>query len=345
MVRSDKNRARSLIFQGAGQPFAERTLPLPDRLDTGQVLVAISLATICGSDLHTVDGRRAAPIPCVLGHEAVGRVIDSARPGIAVGQRVTWSLVDSCGYCTACTCWGLPQKCERLFKYGHAGIEAHSGLSGCYSSHIVLQPGTAIIPVPDNLTDAVAAPINCALATIVSATRQLPAPCERVLVQGAGLLGLYACAWLNCVGVKEVYCLDPNPRRLENIANFGGKPITLEMLIPEVDLVIEVAGDSAVVSRGLAALRPGGMYIWAGMVHPKTPVEFTGDTIVRKCINILGVHNYRPSDLQCAAEFLSANQHRFPFDKLVSPPVPLQDLDFAFQLARQQNWLRVSVSP
>src|SRR5690606_8004475 len=95
---------------------------LPKELAPGDVLVGISLATVCGSDLHTIAGRRAEPTPCVLGHEAVGIIVASARPGFAEGQRVTWSLADHCGRCPACTEWKLPQKCARLFKYGHAAL-------------------------------------------------------------------------------------------------------------------------------------------------------------------------------------------------------------------------------
>ena len=75
--------------------------------------------------------------PCVLGHEAVGRVIASSRAGVMPGQRVTWSLADSCGECPACTDYRLPQKCTSLFKYGHAALASGSGLNGGYASHIV----------------------------------------------------------------------------------------------------------------------------------------------------------------------------------------------------------------
>jgi putative phosphonate catabolism associated alcohol dehydrogenase len=350
MSSINRNLAHIQVFHGAGQPFELQTTPLPDQLGPDQlgpdeVLVEISLATICGSDLHTVDGRRSAPAPCVLGHEAVGRVILSARQDILVGQRVTWSLVDSCGHCLACTRWRLPQKCESLFKYGHAGLVDRHGLNGCYASHIVLRSGTAVIPIPNSLPDSVAVPANCALATIVNAIGRLPESVEKVLVQGAGLLGLYACAWLNCRGVKDVYCIDPAMQRLALVSDFGAQPISPGEEIPEVDLVLEVAGTSAVISQGVAALRPGGMYVWAGMVHPETPLDLTGEMVVRKCLTVRGIHNYSPEDLVAAVQFLCEQQNRFPFEQLVSPPVPLQELDHAFDLARQKKWQRVAVCP
>ena len=113
------------LFHGAGQPFelCERKIVTPNR---DEVLVRVSLATICGSDLHTFTGRRAAPVPCVLGHEAVGRIAyptkvrDAYGEPLHEGDRVTWSLMAACGACRYCNERDLPQKCERLFKYGHA---------------------------------------------------------------------------------------------------------------------------------------------------------------------------------------------------------------------------------
>ena len=65
--------ARVAIFDGSGKPFRFEEISLPERLGAGEVLVRLSLATICGSDLHTIAGRRQGPVPCVLGHEGIGR--------------------------------------------------------------------------------------------------------------------------------------------------------------------------------------------------------------------------------------------------------------------------------
>lgn len=342
------SHARVQLFHGSGQPFVSGTVPLPDTLQSGEVLVEISLATICGSDLHTVDGRRAAPTPCVLGHEAVGHVVVSARPGVTAGQRVTWTLADSCGHCAPCTSWGLPQKCGDLFKYGHAALSDGSGLNGCYASHILLRPGTEILTVPDNLSDAIAAPANCALATIFNALEILPDPCGSVLIQGGGLLGLYACALLRQRGVRDIFCTDLSPRRLELIEAFGGTGLQADsrsQLPDNIDAVLEVTGVSSVVPEGVQALRPGGHYIWAGMVHPETALDLTGEAVLRKCLTIRGVHNYAPRHLAAGLDFLAKNYDRFPFAELTSPAMPLEQLNEALALTRGRQWQRVAVRP
>lgn len=337
--------AQIQIYHGPGLPFEMRVAALPEQLGPGEVLVRISLATICGSDLHTVDGRRAAPTPCVLGHEAVGEVVRSECDAIAAGDRVTWTLADSCGKCSPCARWRLPQKCDRLFKYGHAALADGSGLNGCYASHIVLRAGTHVLPLPASLSDAITAPANCALATIANALEVLPDPCERALVQGGGLLGIYACAWLRQRGVEQVYCTDLSPERLALAEEFGGAAVRPGVSLPSLDLVIEVAGSSAVVPEGIAALRYGGHYVWAGMVHPETRLDLTGEAVIRKCLTLRGVHNYAPPHLLDALDFLERHQARLPFDKLVSPPLPLERLEEGLRLSRTRRWQRVAIRP
>ena len=339
------NSARVQLFHGPGKPFQMGSAAWPEDLHPGEVLVQISLATICGSDLHTTEGRRSAPTPCILGHEAVGHVVKSARAGIGCGQRVTWTLADSCGHCAPCTRWHLPQKCEHLFKYGHAALSDGSGLNGCYASHIVLRPGTQIMTVPDALPDAIAAPANCALATIVNALETLPDPCDSALVQGGGLLGIYACAWLRHQGVREVFCTDLSAQRLASVAEFGGTPVRHGETMPPVDLVLEVTGSSAVIPDGVKALRPGGHYVWAGMVHPETALDLTGEAVLRKCLTLRGVHNYRPEHLASGLDFLAQKHRLMPFEKLTRPPLSLDQLNEGFDLTRSRQWQRVAIKP
>ena len=334
--------ASAQIFTGPGHPLRQQNLPLPDALDPGAVLVSIDLATICGSDLHTLSGLRQEPTPLVLGHEAVGRVVASERPDLAPGDRISWSIADSCGSCPACTKHRLPEKCDRLFKYGHAALTDGSGLNGCYATHLLLRPGTHIAKVDDQLIDALVAPANCALATAVNACALLPIPCDRVLVQGAGLLGLYTCALLAERGVAEVYCTDIDASRLSRAAEFGARPFAGQ---ERLDAVIEVAGNAALVPPGIAALRPGGFYVFVGMVHPNTQLTLTGEQVIRKCLTIRGVHNYSPRHLDEALAFLAQTADRSPYAALVSDPFPLAELDQAITLAETRQHFRVAIGP
>ena len=342
------NRAQVAIFDQVGQPFRLAERPLPERLGERQVLVRIALATICGSDLHTTDGRRQEPTPCVLGHEGVGTVIAAGVGREAwVGRRVSWTLADSCGDCPACVELELPQKCHHLYKYGHAALADGSGLNGCFASHILLRRGTHIVTVPEGMPDAMAAPANCALATMVAATEQLPNPCRTAVIQGAGLLGLYGCALLRARGVSRVVVVDAHPARLEKVTAFGGEPAEFSALnrlkVGESDFVVEATGSPAVVPEGIRLLRPGGHYVFVGMVHPDTALSLTGEAIIRGCLTLRGVHNYAPRHLDAALAFLS-RERSLPWTELVSPPLPLSQIDRALALAATRQWPRVSVA-
>ncbi|HEV7925678.1 MAG TPA: zinc-binding dehydrogenase [Verrucomicrobiae bacterium] len=344
-------KTKMAVFRGPGQPFEFVERPVEFELDSGQCLVEILLATICGSDLHTVDGRRHELVPCVLGHEGVGRVVAAGldRNPALIGRRVTWTLADSCGVCQPCRNWSLPQKCERLFKYGHAPLNDGAGFNGTYASHVVLRAGTTLFPLPETVTDQMAAPANCALATMVAATEPLSAGGETAVIQGAGLLGLFACALLRDKGWRRVVVVDTNSGRLELVPAFGGEPALNSardhVAAGTVDAVVEATGHAAVIAEGIELLRPGGRYQLVGLVHPDSRLELTGEKIIRKCLTLQGTHNYAPRHLGEAVEFLKNRGRSLPWDRLVSPPLPLESIEEAMSIARSGQWPRVAVRP
>ena len=186
--------------------ITKESFSLPKHLEKGEVLLKLDGATICNSDVHTLVGRRKEPTPGVLGHEGCGQVIMSARDGVIIGDRVTFSVTDVCGGCELCR-YGPQQKCVKLTKIGHVMHTSGNVPKGCYSSHILLGPGTAVVTLPPQLDTTLATPVNCALATMVAARRVArhglrlnidthgEAREEKsVLIYGAGLLGLYGCA-------------------------------------------------------------------------------------------------------------------------------------------------------
>lgn len=344
------------VFEETGKPFQMEDQVFESDLKPGEVLVKIILATICGSDIHTIEGKRKEDTPCILGHEAVGEIVAiHSRDGFNIGDRVTWTIADSCGQCPACTEYGLPEKCEELFKYGHASVHNGSGLNGCYASHILIRKGTHMVKIPDTVSHSAAAPANCALATMVNAVSHTTSIPKKAVIQGGGLLGVYACGLLKEMGVSQIYCLEVNADRFQIIKDFGAIPVDaknpdaipsiLEETHGGVDAVFEVAGIKQLIPQGLELLRPGGHYILVGLVHPNSELGITAEQIIRKCIHIKGVHNYAPWHLDESVAFLERNQGIFPFEKLVSSPYKLKDMEDAIQEAQAQKWMRVSVKP
>lgn len=353
------------VFSAPGVPFALHSVPLGPCLP-GECLVRLSASTICGSDVHTFEGKRSDPsAPLILGHEGCGHIVALGEPRCAstaallVSQRVTFSVVSSsCNGCEACIN-KLPQKCASAKKIGHAGFREPSsrpmeGLWGTYATHILLRPGTPIVPLPDALSDAVAAPANCALATVVAswqaASRVLGGPPRRVRILGCGLLGLYACAFAAARGATSIAASDVSRERVDLALRFGategfvvGGAVPLSPP-PPVDAVFEVCGVVSAVKEGLASLRPGGALILVGLVHPHSDLAgITAEAIIRKCATIVGVHNYNSEDLGEAVEFLAASAPagRIPYDAICSPPFKLADLPAAMAAAKTGAFPRV----
>lgn len=318
------------LFDGPGLPLRlasfRETAPQP-----GEVLVRVTACTICGSDLHTLAGRRPAPAPSILGHEAVGIEV-------ATGRRVTWSIMASCGQCERCR-RGMEQKCERLFKYGHA---EHTGApSGGLSELIVLRPGTTMLEVPADLPDEVVCPANCATATVAACLRVAGAVRGKsVLVQGAGLLGLTAAAMAASEGAASVHVIEPDAGRRELAKQFGATAVDAETA-PPVDVAFEFSGRAS----AMPALRVGGVWVLAGAVFTVPPVPIDPEAIVRGLWRIEGVHNYRPVDLATALQFLAGPGRGFPFAALVPRSFPLAEVNAALDYVAAERPPRVMIRP
>ncbi len=367
MAEEAKQGALAAIFTGPGVPMSLQRLPLPE-LAEGEVLIQVRACTLCGSDLHTYQGDRETPTPTILGHETIG-VIEALGEGpppvdhdgrpLELGNRVTWSIAVSCGHCFFCS-HKIPQKCESLFKYGHEKMEAPHPLNGGLAEFCHLAPGTTMVRVPDSLSDRVACPANCATATVAAALRVgwEEEPPASVLVQGAGMLGLTACAMLRSRGAGIIIVADLNRARLKLAREFGathtveigGEAEALRRGVADatggrgVDLALEMSGSPVAVADGMATLRTGGRQVLVGSVSPSDPVSLHPETVVRKLLSIQGVHNYAPRDLAEAVSFLEQHHHEYPFESLVQGSYPLADVEAAFSEAIRTGAPRLMVT-
>lgn len=353
------------LFHGVDTPFEICEVPITDLANT--VLVRVNLATICGSDLHTVSGRRGADVPCVLGHEVVGTVAaptslcSAEGKPLREGDRIVWSLTTSCGACHYCVTKNLPQKCETMFKYGHVQCADENTLSGGFASHIQLKAGTAIYHIPDSIKDEEAAPINCALGTVINGLKTIGTyPGETAIVHGAGMLGIYAACYLREQGYDIVAIVDKNTHRLQvaerfgathtfNASNTSAKDISekLKGLTHGrgVDLAVEVSGAPSALPDLIEWLTIGGRCVTLGYVYPLKDVPFNVHQLVTKCINLQGVHNYHSTVLKSALSFIAENRTRYPFAELIGKIYPLSEINDAFVHAFRQEIVRIAVDP
>jgi propanol-preferring alcohol dehydrogenase len=142
-----------MVLEEAGRPLRPAELPDPQPAG-GQVLLAVGTCGVCRTDLHVVDGELPRPkLPLVVGHQVVGRVIESSgrfSPGDRVGIPWLGWTDGECRYCLS----GRENLCDRALFTGY-------DLDGGYAE-LAVADERYCVPVPDGYTDEEAAPLLCA---------------------------------------------------------------------------------------------------------------------------------------------------------------------------------------
>lgn len=319
--------ARAQVWEG-GTSFRDVEVALPDP-GPGELIVQLRAATICGSDRHTVSGRRPGACPSILGHEGVGEVVASRRDGVSVGQRVVFSVTASCGECRMCR-RGLSAKCGSVRKAGHESFESDWPLSGTYATHIHVLAGQAVSVVPEAVPDAVASTAGCAVATVMAVLERAGDLAGRsVLVNGIGMLGMIAVVAARSRGAGHIIACDPDPRSLANVSGIADE-VTAPGVGRIVDVALEFSGAAAGAAACLESLDIGGTAVLAGTVAPVPAVDLDPEWLVRGWRTVTGVHNFEPRHLTQAVDFLAAEWGRLPWDDILGGPVTLSELPDAF---------------
>jgi len=211
-----------------------------------------------------------------------------------------------------------------------------------------------VFRIPDEVSDDVATPANCALAQVIyGLTRAGLRPGDTVVVQGAGGLGLNAVAVARDVGAECVIVLDRVAARLELARAFGADhALSLaDLATPErriqavldltggfgADVVADFVGYPEVVPEGLKMLRGGGTYLEIGSIAPGNIFSYDATALVRGNARLVAASNYSPWALARALAFLRRNVARFPFERLVSHVFPLARITEAF---RDADWMQ-----
>jgi len=359
---------RAAVYDAPNAPFVVREYPVRP-VKPREVLVRVTMSTICRSDIHSYEGRRPNPVPGILGHEIIG-VIEEIGAGVErdmrgdplrVGDRVTWTEYFFDGECYYRDVLDMPQKCQGLRKYGHDRADEDPHFTGGFAEFCYILPGTGILRLPAALSDEEATPLNCGVATMMSVTEAAAIGMgDTVVIQGLGLLGLYGVAIARARGARLVIGLDAVPARLEMAKRFGadlaldvarlGDDATVravrDVCRPDgADVVIEVCGVPDVIPHGLGMLRVGGRYVLGGLVNPNADVTIDANVILRQWITLRGIHNYHPRHLIQALDFVVANRSRFPFAAIVDSRFSLKELDVAFRKAAERTVLRAAIIP
>jgi 2-desacetyl-2-hydroxyethyl bacteriochlorophyllide A dehydrogenase len=275
----------------------------------GEARVRVSAAAICGSDLHGFrepSPRRIPPL--VMGHEVAG-VVDAVGGDVdhtLEGTRVVAMPVVSCGTCARCL-EGRPNVCPTRRLMG-------MDFPGAFADAFTI-PVTQLLRVPDHLDDATASltePLGNALHVVARAVGDG----DRVLVIGAGAIGLFAARAALLAGASIVLVTDTQHDRLQRVEKLGAEPIeagagaagaVAEMTNGDgVDVVIDAAGFPATWALALDVVRYGGRVDVIGLGAPEGPVSY--HTIVAKALTVAGAYACVEADFDRALDLLASEE-------------------------------------
>lgn len=346
---------RVVVIKEYGKPFEIEEYDVPDP-EPGGIILKITQAGVCGSDLHTWRGDQAGrPLPSsgrVMGHEGAGVIFrlgegvstDSFGVPIAEGDRLMYSAIQPCGRCYQCM-RGESNWCSRMSYGGAAGEFPY--FTGTYADYYYLPASRPVFRVPDVLPDEVLGFVNCAMGTVTEGlSRAGCAEGHYVVIQGAGGLGLNATAMAKDMGAHKVIVLDRLEHRLRLAEEFGADhTVNIEefntpntrreriMGLTEgrgANIVMELVGRSELLTEGLTYLTNGGTFVEIGNIVPGSKAEIEPSTLLRG-IKIMGSLMYRPQLLPLMMEMLVKNQGRVPYEKIVSHTYPLDEVNRAFE--------------
>lgn len=366
-------KGRIARFDEPGQPFAIENVTLPD-VNPGEILIKVTRANICGSDVHAWHGTFATrglggQLPTVLGHEMVGTVAamgagvdtDSNGRHLEIGTRVVFPYFFSCHCCRTCLA-GRRNACLNLRMAMLGRADEPPYFVGGYADFFVLPAGAVVYTVPDTVSDDIAAGANCALAQVMYGLERVDQQLgEYVVVQGAGALGLYAVAVAKARGAAQVIAIDGVPERLELATAFGADTViditevTTEKERAKIvrkltdgqgaDVVVEVVGHPSAIDEGLKLLGQFGRYVEIGNINIGKTFAFDPSRFVFGNKTMVGVSLYDPAVLSRALAFLEEYQHRLPFERLATACYSLDDINEAFAAAEDRRDVRASIVP
>ncbi|MCX4245180.1 NAD(P)-dependent alcohol dehydrogenase [Paraliomyxa miuraensis] len=272
----------------AGQPFSLEECELGPP-GPGEIQIAVEACGICQTDLSAKDHGYGTPLPAVLGHEGVGRVeaLGDGVLGLAKGDRVVMSF-GACGRCGSCRDHH-PAYCRHAVGYNVLGrredgsspltlrgepITGHFFGQSSFATHTVAR-ATSVVRVPDDLPARLLAPLGCGVQTGVGAVADVLAagPEHGLCVLGCGTVGLSAVMAAKRAGCARIVAVDLRPERLERALALGAthaidngrQELSTALRELSLGLALDVTGQPEVIEATLAALRPRGTLVLAGL--------------------------------------------------------------------------------
>jgi L-iditol 2-dehydrogenase len=318
--------------------------PIP-RAGPAEVVVRVSSVGVCGSDTHYYDhgriGRFVMEKPLVLGHEAAGEVTDLG-PGVTrltVGQRVSIEPGVPDLTCTRCLA-GRYNLCPNMQFFATPPID------GAFAEYVVVHEAFAH-PVPEGIGDDAAALLEPLSVGIWACTKAGVTAGSRVLITGAGPIGLVSVQTALAFGATEIIVSDVNPARLALALELGATTVVdaRDSSVTELEtppgILLECSGHPPAINEAIRALGPAGRAVLVGMGGDEIPLPLS--VVQERELEVTGTFRYANTWPTAIALVASG---RVDVDRLVTGTYRLDQVEQALTAGRRDRGsVKVVVHP
>ncbi|RDG37116.1 zinc-dependent alcohol dehydrogenase [Streptomyces corynorhini] len=311
----------------------------------GHILVRSTVVGICGSDMHAVHGRHPfVSLPMRPGHEVVG-VIAATGPGVdpaRTGTRVVIEPNLACGTCAQCL-RGRYNICATLDVFG---CQTPGGMT----DHFVIAADRAV-PLPDDLDDLRAALVEPAATPVHAVRRAGDLTGRRVLVVGAGPIGLFVLLAARAAGAAHIAVADLLEGKRELARRLGADSVldpadpdaadhAVTALGGRADVVFDCVSRESTVRLAINVLDKGGLLMTVGV--PSGPTSIDLDLVQDRELTIMGNLMYTRQDIDRAIELLRSAT--FALGDIVTATYDIEDAAEAFRASDDPRHVKVLVT-
>ncbi|CAK7234163.1 hypothetical protein SEUCBS140593_008848 [Sporothrix eucalyptigena] len=356
---------KAAVFSGPGKPITinEQEVQAPA---ANEILVRVSIAGICGSDVHRLKGDIPAKSEGVcFGHEAVGTIealgtrvcTDSVGTSLAVGDTVYWMPLTPCGSCYECKSQNI-MLCKDINWPPPAGVPS----GACFQQYATVSSKSVYIRVPDGVPPEHVVTFGCGMPTALRGIKQLGevGPDDDVVVQGSGPVGLASTLLASLAGAHSVTVIGDPAHRLGVAARLGAtctlsvSDTTVEQRTEKIrqitkgrgaSIVVEAAGAAAAFPEGFNLLGMNGRYLIMGLYSGKAVVPVDAVRINNLNLKIIGSLGLDIDGYRETVEIAAKQGPRLNFGDLVTHRFPLERLEEALLLVGQGTPIKAVIVP
>ncbi len=360
---------RAAVIPAPGVPVEVREFPVPP-LEPGAAWFKTLFSEVCGTDVHLLHGRLpGAPYPLIPGHINVGElsalngpVADAFGDPLSEGDLVTFLDVhETCNHCWFCLVARATTRCPHRRVYGIT-YGADEGLLGGWSQQVYLKPGVKIVRLPEGVSPELVIAGGCALPTALHAVQRGGVGLsDSVVVQGAGPVGLMACALSRLSGAQQVIVIGAPRLRLDVARKLGADHVinledtTADERLATVhtltagrgaDITIEATGNPQAVPEGMRLTRDAGVYVVVGQYTDAGEVSFSPhQDLNRKHLDVRATWGIDFSHLYRSLQVLARFRDALPWTDVISRTYGLEEANQALEAVALGHVVKAVLCP